>query len=165
MHMAGSDPGRTIRKEMCRRAQGMALLVLMVVGSGPAANSAPGRQRPTMSGLWAANGTPCRSPEEFLWLYHGRVARFPHVGADEPARACRVMERRGRYPEWHLRLSCQHPEAAFALPAPFEVRQVLRQHAGGQRMTAEVEPVLGLPARTYDLLFCRNTGDPEPMPR
>lgn len=121
--------------------------------------------RASYRGVWAGNGTPCRSPDEFMWIYAPRSATFPFHSSNEPGRACRVIEARGRRPAWKLRLSCQHPDPHHALPRPFDVRQTLRLHDHGMGLVVETEAVLGQPARKDDLFFCRNLGESEPMLR
>lgn len=116
-------------------------------------------------GVWAVDGSGCRTPNEHMLIYERRVTTSPYRGSLEPGRRCRILSVAGAWPEWALRLSCVHTDPAYQLPEPFEVRQTLRMSAAGYEMVVETSPVLGLPAQIEDAFYCRGVRDPEPMLR
>ncbi|KAF0136565.1 MAG: hypothetical protein FD152_977 [Xanthobacteraceae bacterium] len=123
---------------------------------------APPPARRDFRGQWAGSGSPCRSPDEFLLVYDRRTVWLPFRGSNEPARECRIVSASGRFPEWRLRLSCQHPDPTYRLPGRFTVHQTLRMSANRFEMTVRTEPVLGQPARIDETRYCRGPDDGPP---
>lgn len=128
----------------------------------PARADAPPPMRRDFRGQWAGGGSPCRSPDEFLLVYDRRTVWLPFRGSNEPDRECRIVSVSGRFPEWRLRLSCQHPDPTYRLPGRFTVHQTLRMSANRFEMTVRTEPVLGQPARIDETRYCRSPDDGPP---
>jgi hypothetical protein len=113
-------------------------------------------------GVWAGDGVPCRSPDEFMLIYDKREARFPFRGTLEPDRVCRILSVGSERPFWILRLSCTHPDPVYRLARPFVLHQKLRVSDDGARMTVETGPALGQPARREEAIYCRKPGENPP---
>lgn len=57
-------------------------------------------------GVWAGERMPCAAPNQRLHVYCRTSVSHPVIFQDMPGYACRVLETRGRSPDWTLRLSC-----------------------------------------------------------
>jgi hypothetical protein len=120
---------------------------------------------PDFRGVWAGEGTHCRWPDEFMLIYGRDQAEFPFRSALEPDRRCRILSVQRGQRTWRLRLSCDHPDPAYRLPKPFEVHQVLRPSAQGDRITVETSAALGQPARVEQAFYCREMDEGPPTLR
>ncbi len=137
--------------------------ILGTASAGPARGDEPPPARRDFRGVWAGNGSVCRTPDEFLLVYDRRTVRLPYRSSLQPDRECRIVSVKGRHPEWELLLSCQYPDPRYRLPRRFAVRQKLKMSADRFEMIVETQAVLGQPASVEDTFYCRetNVGPPQ----
>lgn len=143
-----------------------AAALLLALGPPALADAPPPRPAwlDDFRGAWA-NQSPCRSPNDFMWIYDRRTASFPHTSDLEHARECRILSTRGRAPSFEVTLSCNYLWSERRLPRRFTVTHRLTLIDGGWSMRAEVPASGGEVARDVELFRCRGARDPEPMLR
>ncbi|MDP2800715.1 MAG: hypothetical protein Q8O26_02420 [Phreatobacter sp.] len=151
---------RSPLKPLLATLAGIALLMPL---HGPVRADGPALEPRDFRGVWVGDTGHCRWANDFNIVYGRRSAEFPRREGTEPSHFCRIMSVEGRRPLWKLRLACRHFDPEHRAPRMFEVRQTIRMMDDGYRMMIEREPVLGQPARTEEVFYCRRPSDPEPV--